>query len=195
MRTVVVIRVIVLLQVTASSVFMSQIPACTKAEWKDEWELLAVVLASAQFWNVYRASHTWMDSLTLRLCVCLISFLNWGPVYGAFAGMNKTRQLTSLSLPWNLSFRHWSPVRRKCFMWFFREGRRGSSVLLQSLRRQALSFALAVAVLGCSCITDQERSPRVWWQNESWVQTHKCCSSCCESTCCTFSGRQFLAWG
>lgn len=92
------------------------------------------------------ASHTSTDSLALRLCVCLISFLSWGPVYGAFAGMNKARQFKPLSLCGNLSFGNGSSVRRKCFTACFREERRNSSVILKKADPvgQLASFAFAV---------------------------------------------------
>lgn len=102
--------------------------------------------SSAQLWNTHTAaSHTWAGSLALRLCVCLISFLSWGLVFGAFAGMNKARQFKSLSLCWNLSFGHGSPVRRKCFTTCFREKRRNSSVILRKADPvgQLASFAFA----------------------------------------------------
>lgn len=102
--------------------------------------------SSAQPWEMHWASHTWADSLALRLCVCLISFLSWAPVYGAFAGMNKARQFKSLSLCWNLSFGHGRPVRRKCFTACFREERRNSSVILKKADPvgQLTSFAFAL---------------------------------------------------
>lgn len=156
--------------------------------------------STAWCWDKHDASHTWMDSLTLRLCVWLISFLNWGPVYGTFAGMNKVRQLKPLMLGWNLPFGHRSPASRKCFTGLFR---RKEEALQYSRDPKegwpcwvaGFFFAFAMSLLDCFCITDKERNPGVWWQNKSWVKTHKHFHSCCETTCCTFSSRQFLAWG
>lgn len=135
MRTVVAIRMAVLLwgyyfQHFAVSLRFLSAPALRKrinvrtgchSQWAS-W---------AQPWDMHGASHTWTGSLALRLCVCLISFLSWGPIYGALPGMNKARQLKSLSLCWNLPLGHRSPVRRKCFTACFREERRNSSVILK----------------------------------------------------------------
>lgn len=138
-----------------SSVLLSVWHSCLHQSWAKRWMRTPGCrprwASSARFWNMCRASHTWMDSLTLRLCVCLISFLNWGLVYGAFAEMNKARQFKSLLLRWNLSFGHRSPVRRKCFTGFFREKRRGSSVLPWSWRRLTLLGSWLLLPLRCLC--------------------------------------------
>lgn len=149
MRAVLAIRMAVLLwsyyfQHVAVSLRFLSAPELSK-RMKERTGCHSQWSSSAQPWNTHRASHTWTDSLALRLCVCLISFLNWGPVYGAFAGMNKARDFKSLSLCWNLSFGHGSPVRRKCFTTCLRE-ERNSSVILKKADPvgQLASFAFAL---------------------------------------------------
>lgn len=150
-RTVVVIRMALLAWSYCSSVLLPVWDLFLHQSYAKGWmrtpEYCLQWDSTARCWDKHDASHTWMDSLTLRLRVCLISFLNWGPVYGTFAGMNRVRQLKPLMLGWNLPFGHRSPASRKCLTGLFRR----KEEALQYSRDPKEGWPCWVAVFFCLC--------------------------------------------